>query len=313
MAEALAYLNGRMMPVSEARLPVYDAGFVQGVAVAEQCRTFKLHPFRLSEHLDRLFHSLQYLGLDIGLTKDDLADISEQLVAHNAKLLEAGDELGVIQFATPGPYTTYAGMAEPSPRRSPTVCVHTFRLPFELWSDRMQEGARLETPAIRHVPPDCYSPHVKHRSRLHFYLAEREVRLRDTQVLALLLDVNGNVTETNGANFLIIERGAIVSPTTRNILPGVSRKVVREIAGKIGISFSERDFSVSAAMSADEAFLTSTPYCIMPVKSINERAIGTGKPGPIFQRLLQCWSEEVGVDIKQQVVDGAKRRKIQES
>jgi branched-subunit amino acid aminotransferase/4-amino-4-deoxychorismate lyase len=312
MAEALAYLNGQVLPVSQARLPVYDAGVVQGVAVAEQCRTFKLRPFRLDEHLDRLFRSLRYLELDIGLKNEDLADISEQLVAHNGKLLDAGDELGVIQFVTPGPYPTYAGMSEPSARPLPTVCVHTFRLPFELWSDKMQEGARLETPTTRHVPPDCYSPQVKHRSRLHFYLAEREVRLHDPQALALLLDVNGNVTETNGANFLMVERGAIVSPTTRNILPGVSRNVVREIAEKLGIPFSERDVSVAAAITADEALLTSTPYCVMPVSSINGRDIGDGKPGPVFQRLLQSWSEEVGVDIKQQIVDSAKRGKAQE-
>jgi branched-subunit amino acid aminotransferase/4-amino-4-deoxychorismate lyase len=173
----------------------------------------------------------------------------------------------------------------------------------------MQYGARLVTPVVRHVPPRCYTPHIKHRSRLHFYLAEREARLRDPEAWALLLDLKGKVTETNGANFLIVERGAIVSPTTRNILPGVSRNVVIEIAEKLGIPFAEHDFSVSAAMNADEAFLTSTPYCIMPVTSIDGRAVGNGKPGPVFQRLLESWTEEVGVDIKRQIVDRAKRRK----
>jgi branched-subunit amino acid aminotransferase/4-amino-4-deoxychorismate lyase len=310
MSDALAYLNGQMLPVSDARLPVYDAGVVQGVAIAEQCRTFMLRPVRLGEHLDRLFRSLRYLGLDIGLTGRDLAAISEQLIAHNGKLLEAGDELGVIQFVTPGPYATYAGMSEQPARHTPTVCVHTFRLPFELWSDKMQEGARLVTPTIRHVPPDCYSPQMKHRSRLHFYLAEREARLRDPEAWALLLDVNGNVTETNGANFMIVERGTIVSPTPRNILPGISRSIVMELAGTLGIPFAERDFPLSAALSADEAFLTSTPYCIMPVSSINGRAIGDSHP--VFQRLLQSWSEEVGVNIKEQIVDGAKPKPFQD-
>jgi branched-chain amino acid aminotransferase len=309
MGKALAYLNGRMVPVSEARLPVFDAGVVQGVAIAEQCRTFKRRPFRLNEHLDRLFRSLHFWGWDIGLEKKDLADISEKLVADNGKLLAAGDELGVIQFVTPGPYATYAGMSEQPASHSPTVCVHTFRLPFELWSDRMQYGARLVTPVVRHVPPQCYTPHIKHRSRLHFYLAEREARLNDREAWALLLDLKGKVTETNGANFLIIKKGVIVSPTTNNILPGVSRDVVIEIALKLGIPFVERDFSVSAAKSANEAFLTSTPFCLMPVTSIDGHAVGNGKPGPVFQRLLECWSTEVGVDIKQQIVNGAKRRR----
>jgi branched-chain amino acid aminotransferase len=312
MGEALAYLDGQMVPVSQARLPVYDAGVVQGVAVAEQCRTFKRRPLRLGEHLDRLFRSLRFLGLDISLTKSNLADISEQLVAHNGELLEAGDELGVIQFVTPGPYTTYAGMSEQPARHTPTVCVHTFRLPFELWSEKMEAGARLLTGTFRHVPPECFSPNIKHRSRLHFFLAEREVRLRDPEAGALLLDVNGNVTETNGANFMIVESGTIVSPTPRNILPGISRSVVMELARTLGIPFAERDFPALAALSADEAFLTSTPYCVMPVSSINGHAVGNGRPGPVFQRLLQSWSDEVGVDIKQQIVDGARRRRARE-
>ena len=141
MNDMLAYLNGRMVPASEVRLPVYDAGVVQGASVAEQCRTFNLRPFRIGEHIERLFRSLDHLGFEIDHTKKQLIDISEQLVAHNGKLLDGGDEFGIIQFVTPGPYSTYAGMAAERPAgRTPTVCVHTFRLPFALWADKMQVG-----------------------------------------------------------------------------------------------------------------------------------------------------------------------------
>jgi branched-subunit amino acid aminotransferase/4-amino-4-deoxychorismate lyase len=305
MNEALAYLNGRMIPASQACLPVYDAGVVQGASIAEQCRTFNLRPFRMGEHLDRLLRSLRHLGIDIGQTKDQMIDISTQLITHNGGLLETGDELGIIQFVTPGPYATYAGMSDVAAHRGPTVCVHTFRLPFELWADKMRTGAQLVTPTVRHAPPECVSPQMKHRSRLHFFLGEQEARARDPGAWALLLDLQGNVTETNGANFLIVESGTIVSPTTRNILPGVSRQVVIELAEKLGIPFLERDVSLSAAMGADEVFLSSTPYCLMPVTAINGAAIGDGKPGRIFQRLLDSWSEMVGVDIKQQIVGQA--------
>ena len=178
MNQMLAYLNGRMIPASQACLPVYDAGVVQGASVAEQCRTFNLRPFRMDEHLDRLFRSLRHLGIDIGQTKDQLIDISAQLVTHNGGLLETGEEFGIIQFVTPGPYATYAGMSDMPAHRGPTVCVHTFRLPFELWAEKMQTGVRLVTPAVRHVPPECVSPRMKHRSRLHFFLAEQEARPR---------------------------------------------------------------------------------------------------------------------------------------
>ena len=103
---------------------------------------------------------------------------------------------------TPGEYKTYAGSAGAAPRLTPTVCVHTFPLPFELWAEKMQHGAHVVTPSIRHVPPQCYDPKIKYRSRMHYYLADQEARAGDPEAIALLLDLDGNVTETSGANFL---------------------------------------------------------------------------------------------------------------
>ena len=161
----------------------------------------------------------------------------------------------------------------------------------------MLAGQHLVTPSIRHVPPQCYDPKMKYRSRMHFYLADQEARLVDAEAAALLLDLDGNVTETGTANFFIVERGTVVSPTTRNTLPGISRAMVIELCGQLGIPFVERDFQVYNALNADEAFLTSTPYCIMPATRINGVAIGDGKPGPMVGRLLTAWSEAVGLDI----------------
>src|SRR5205085_12131861 len=201
--------------------------------------------------------------------KEQLADVSRELVAHNARLLGDGDELGLIHFVTAGEFPTYAGMAGRAARTTPTVCAHTFPMPFELWAKKMQTGTHLVTPSIRHVPPQCYDPKMKYRSRMHYYLGDHEARLVDPEAAALLLDLDGNVTETSGANFLIVERGVIVSPTTRNILPGISRAMVIELTGKMGVAFAERDIQVYNVMNADEAFLTSTPYCLMPVTRIN--------------------------------------------
>ena len=116
------------------------------------------------------------------------------------------------------------------------------------------------------------------------------------------------MTETSGANFLIVERGTIVSPTLRNTLPGISRATVIELAAKLGIPFVERDIQVYNVMNADEAFPASTPYCLMPVTKINGVAIGDGTPGPICPQLLAAWSELVGVDIAGQIRDVAARR-----
>jgi branched-subunit amino acid aminotransferase/4-amino-4-deoxychorismate lyase len=199
-------------------------------------------------------------------------------------------------------------MAGRQARTTPTLCVHTFPLPFELWARKMQTGVHLVTPSIRHVPPQCYDPKIKYRSRMHFYLADKEAQLVDPDASGLLLDLDGNVTETSGANFLMVERGTIVSPTLVNTLPGVSRAMVIELAGKLGLPFVERDIQVFNVINADEALTTSTPYCLMPVTKINGVPIADGKPGPVFRRLLEAWSTEVGLDIKKQIVDGAKTR-----
>src|SRR5947209_18839491 len=136
---------------------------------------------------------------------------------------------------------------------------------FEFWASKLDTGAHFVTPSIRHVPPQCYDPKMKYRSRMHFYLADQEARLVDPNAAALLLDLDGNVTETATANFLIVERGTIVSPSRVNILPGISRATVIELASRLGIRFLERDLPVGDALNAAEAFITGTPYCLMPV------------------------------------------------
>ena len=301
MSEPLVFLNTQMVPASQAHIAIYDAGIVLGATVTEQTRTFHKRPWRLDDHLARLFRSLRYMHLDIGLSKERLDCISHELIEHNARLLDDSGELGLIHFVTAGEHPTYAAMSGRPARTTPTVCVHTFPLPFELWAKKMLSGAHLITPSIRHVPPQCYDPKVKYRSRMHFYLADQEARRLDPEASALLLDLAGNVTETSTANFLIVERGSILSPTTVNTLSGVSRAMVVELAGKLGIPFVERDLQIYNAMNADEAFLTSTPYCLMPVTKINGTPINDGKPGTVTRCLLTAWSAEVGLDIEKQI------------
>ncbi len=305
MTEPLVYLNGHMTPASEAHLAIYDTGIVLGATVTDQARTFRRRLFRLDDHLDRLMRGLRTFGFDIGLTKENLAAISQQLIDHNAALLPPDAELGLIQFVTAGEYGPYAGMSGRTARTTPTVCIHTFQLPLANWADRLRYGAHLVTPQVRHVPPECYDPSVKYRSRLHYYRADQEARRIDPAAAALLLDLRSNVTETSTANFLIGERGKIVSPTLANILPGISRQTVIELAERLGIEFVECDFDTARAIQAEEALLASTPFCLLPVTRINGGTIGDGRPGPIFERLLAAWSELVGVDIRQQILEAA--------
>lgn len=307
-SEAIVYLNGRHVPASQAHLAIFDAGVVLGATVTEMTRTFRHEPWRLDEHLARLFRSLRYTRMDIGLTREELAQATQEVVAHNSRLIHADDELGIIHFVTAGEFPVYAGSAGRAARTKPTVCSHTFPMPFEFWAEKLRKGQHLVTPSIRHVPPQCYDPKMKYRSRMHYYLADQEARLVDPDAAALLLDLQGNVTETSGANFLIVRDGAIVSPTTVNSLPGVSRATVIELAAQLDIRFVERDLQVHDVINADEAFTASTPYCLLPVTRINGLAIADGRPGPVFGRLMDAWNELVGLDIGRQILDGAARR-----
>ncbi len=295
--EPLVYLRGQLVPASQASLKIYDAGLVLGATVTEMTRTFRRQPFRLEDHIARLFRSLKYTRMETGLTPEALMSISRELLAHNTGSIKPDEELGLIHFVTAGEYPVYAGSAASGGPMTPTVCVHTFPLPFSLWSQRMKEGAHVVTPSIRHVPPQCFDPKMKYRSRMHYYLADQEARLVAPDAIALLLDLDGNVTETSGANFLLVERGVIVSPGPRNILPGISRQTVIELARKLDIPYAERDLQIHDVMNADEGLLTSTPFCVMPVTKINGSPIADGKPGPIFRRLMEAWSQEVDLDI----------------
>lgn len=308
MTEPLVYLRGQFVPASQAHVAIFDAGIVLGATVTEMTRTFRQQPYRLEDHVERLFRSLKYTRMDIGMAPEELVRVSRELVANNAKLIDPEDELGLVHFVTAGEFPVYAGSAGRSARLTPTVCAHTFPMPFELWASKLDTGAHLVTPSIRHVPPQCYDPKMKYRSRMHYYLADKEAQLVDPDASALLLDLAGNVTETGGANFLIVERGTIVSPSLTNTLPGISRDTIIQLAEKLGIPFVVKDIQVHSVMNADEAFTATTPYCMMPVTKINGVPIGDGRPGPVWKRLMGAWSELVGLDIEQQMRDSAKRR-----
>jgi len=308
MTEPLVYLTGRLVPASQASIAIFDAGVVLGATVTEMTRTFRQEPWRLGDHLRRLYRSLKYTRMEVETLREELERITRELVAHNAKLLHPEDELGIVHFVTAGEFPVYAGSAGRTARTTPTVCIHTFPMPFELWAKKLLHGQHLVTPSIRHVPPQCYDPKMKYRSRMHYYLADHEARVADPEAAALLLDLEGNVTETGGSNFLIVKDGTIISPTTVNTLPGISRAMVMELAAKNGIPFVERDFQVYDVINADEAFTATTPYCLLPVTKINGLPIGDGKPGPMVKRLLGLWSDAVGIDIPGQLLQQATRR-----
>jgi branched-chain amino acid aminotransferase len=179
----------------------------------------------------------------------------------------------------------------------PTVCVQTFPLQFSRWATKYATGQHLVVPDTQQIPLQCLDPRIKSRNRLHWYLADRQARLVDESASALLLDGDGHITETSSGNFFIVRDGVLLTPRRTNTLNGVSQQAVIEFATALQIGFDERDITVGEAMSAEEAFTSSTSYCLLPVTRLNSQPVGGGRPGATYRRLLDAWSAAVGVDI----------------
>ena len=294
MDEPLAYLNGRLIPASSAALSITDAGFVLGTAVAEQLRTFAGEIFRLDDHLDRLQHSLEIIGVEPDIDRDRMAEIARELVAHNRRLLAPGDDLGLSVFVTPGPYPAYSSPG----RAEPTVCLHTYPLPFRLWAEKYETGQALVIPDVRQVSPKAWPPGLKCRSRMHYYLADRQAAMADPGARALLLDSEGLVSEASTANVLIFTAAeGLLAPPHAKVLPGISLAAATELAVKLGIPTARRGLTPDDVKSAEEVLLTSTPFCLLPATRLDGRPIAGGSAGGVYRRLLAAWSELVGIDV----------------
>jgi branched-chain amino acid aminotransferase len=299
MPTTWAYLNGRWIPDTELAIGVDDLGFLVGATVTERLRTFRGQVFRLDEHLRRLTHSLQIVGLPAESITADIGAAIVEFLRRNSSRIPEDDDWSISAFATPG--TSAAG--------PPTVCVHGYRLPFARWASQFDDGVRVAIGDLRQIPPTSLPPELKCRSRMHYYLADRHAAAAHPGARAVLLDENGFVAEATTANILVYREGeGLISPPPEHILTGVSLGVVHELAATLDIPFIQRPISIEGLRSADEAMLASTSVCIVPVIECDGQPIGSGKPGLRYRQLLSAWSELVGVDIAQQARTIAARR-----
>jgi branched-chain amino acid aminotransferase len=281
----MAYVNGKIVPDSEASVSIYDRGFMSGIGVFERTRTFHGVPFRLDEHLHRLEMSLKLTRLQTGMTIEALKQATLDLLEINRPLLGPNDDYSIGHYISKGPGS------------EPTVVIFCEPIAFETYARQFLTGAHVVTPSIRQVPTQVLDPKMKTTSRMYFHLAECEAKLVDPEAYALILDLDGNVCELSpGANFWIIRNGTVVSPPGRSILRGITRDALLEVARSLDIPVEEKDFQTYDVMVADEAFLTVTSRCVLPITRVNGLPIGDGKPGPVVGRLQNGWSEMFGID-----------------
>lgn len=299
-----AYLNGEWISESALKVSVWDVGFIQGVTISERMRTFRGQIFRLDEHLQRLWHSAEVVGLTQAVDLPKLAAAAQELATRHHQQLDPQDDVGVSLFVTPGRETT-VDTGEPL---GPIVAMHAYPLPFHTWHAKYQSGQRLVISRVQQVPTACWPAELKCRSRMHYYLADREARLQDPQARAILLDGEGMVIEASTANIVGYSANeGFFSPPRAKILPGVSVATLADLASQLGIPFVERDVQVDDLLAADELMLSSTSPCLVPVSTVGGQPLRSPCPGPGFQRVMRAWSDHVGVDIIAQATRFAHR------
>ena len=281
---------------------MYDLGIVLGAAVTDFLRTFHQRPYRMDDHIQRFYRSCKYARIQPPVDLAESISISEHLLKTNAPF-HPGQELGLIFYMTAGENSVYAGAAGIPANPSPSYVQHTFPMRFDLFRDIFVNGVHCMTPAPRHWPPQCLSSKIKNRNRLHMWIGEQEIRQLDATAMPLYLDVNGNITETGGSNFVIFRDGKVISPRRNNVLWGISLTVLEEILAQLGVPFIEDDIQTYDVVNADEAWIPTTPYCLGPVVKINGVPIGDGTPGPMWRRIIDHWSGIVDKDIYRETAE----------
>lgn len=294
-SQHLVFLNGEMVPRDQAKISVFDSAVMLGDTVTESTRTFAHRPFKLEQHIQRLYYSLKITRINPQMTAEEMTALSLKVLDVNRHLMEPHEDCWLVHNISRG--MSVAG-ADPTIQRSaPTIIIFTSQMILKDWAGFYVDGCHAVTPMSRAVPAQALDARIKNRSRMAYTLAEMEVKLVDPQAQGILLDIHGNIAENKGGNFFIVADGILKTPVTSNSLAGISRATVLELGRKLQIPVQECDIQPYDVYTADEAFFTSTPYCIMPATRFNGLPVGNGTVGTVTKRLLAAWSELVGVDI----------------
>lgn len=296
--ERVAYFNGKIVPESQVLIPFRDRSFKYGDGVFDMTRTFGGRLFKLKEHLDRLDRSLKYAGIECGLSRDEMVAISEEVVQRNLPLLDPKDDYWVGQRVTRGVDLVGGDFWQNS---GPTVIVECTPLPFKARAHLYRDGIDVVFPSVQRTPPECLSPNVKSHNYLNMIIADLEVRSMNPKGWALLLDTRGFLAEGMGSNVFLVKDGVLYTPKAQYVLAGVSRQTVIELAAQLNLKVVEDDLTPYDAYTADEAFITSTSFCICPAHSFNGKVVGDGKvPGRVTKQLTEAYSDLVDCDFVEQ-------------
>ncbi len=291
----LVYLSGELVPKQDAKISIFDSAIMLADTVTESTRSFRHIPFRLDDHIERLYMSLKLTRIDPGMSAAEMTRVTLEVLDKNLNNYAAHEDCWIVHNISRG--LSIAGADPTRQVGKATIMIFTQPMNLRPWAAFYSEGCHAVTPMSRMVPSQSLDPRIKNRSRLPYTLAEMEAKLVDPMAQSVILDTNGHVAENKGGNIFAVRKGVIRTPSSVNSLAGVSRATVLELAERLGIRAEETTLQPYDLATADEMFFTSTPYCIMPATKFNGLPVGDGTVGPITKRLLAAWSELVGIDI----------------
>ena len=298
MSEKIVYLNGVFVPESEAKVSVLDSGFNAGDGVYDVTRTFAHQPFRLRDHTARLFRSLRYTRIDCGLSIEQMEQATLAVLERNRPTLAKDEDVAIWQVVSRGMRSSRGNHS----LGKATVAIYCISIGFEEFARDYLDGVKLVIPSTRRIPPQCLEPKAKINNKMNHNMAIFEARQVDPHAIPLMLDLDGNISESNAHNFFLVLDGKLCTPLNKNVLDGITKQVVHELAANLEIEVVEGNFTAYDAYNAEEAFLASTSPTILPVQSINGVRPTQEIPGPMTRRLIQAWNELVGLDIVDQAL-----------
>lgn len=287
-ATILISVNGVLRPRPEAVVSVFDSGFVLGDGVWEGLRIHGGHPTFLDQHLDRLYEGAAALALDIGRTREELAqEIYRTLQANDMR-----DGVHVRLMVTRGVKAT--------PYQDPRVTIGPATVVIiaehkEPLAEVVDRGITLFTVHVRRPGPDIVDPKLNSHSKLNDITACIQAYTAGADE-ALMLDPQGFVATCNSTHFFIVRRGELWTSSGDYTLGGITRANVLRLARSAGLAAYERNFSLTDVYGADEAFVTGTYAGLVPVRTVDGRRIGDGSR-PVMERLRALYAADVGRDV----------------
>jgi len=279
--ELVVYVDGDFHSESQAKVSVFDHGFLYGDGVFEGIRAYGGRIFRLREHIDRLFESAKTLGLEIPMTRQAMMDACAETLRRN----NLSD--GYLRLVV----SRGVGKMGLDPRNCERPTVVIIPATYVIKPGGLKP-LKCIVACVRRNPPFCLPGSAKTLNYLNNIMARIEA-INAGADEAILLDWRGYVSEGSGDNVFIVKNGRLLTPPMEaNILGGITRLTVVEVAKKLGIEVAEKDLTLHDLYNADEAFLTGTGVGVHPLSQIDGRTVGTGEEGPITKMIEEAFDKE---------------------